>query len=62
MFVIHKSLKYLFKMIDTKYQIVNQDIICVFSIVLDEMLVQSDALFSFHYSPGYALLFCCVFY
>jgi hypothetical protein len=46
MFVIHKSLKYLFKMIDTKYQIVNQYIICVFSIVLDEMLVQSDALFS----------------
>lgn len=46
MFGIHRSLKYLFKMINTKYQIVNHSIVCVFTIALDEMLVQRDALFS----------------
>lgn len=46
MFGIHRRLKYLFKMINTKYQIANHDIVCVFTIVLDEMLVQGDALFS----------------
>lgn len=55
MFGIHRSLKYLFKMINTKYQIVNHGVVCVFPIALDEMLVQRDALFSLYYFAMYVI-------